>query len=311
MTAIQPREKKENSLEQAILRTLLYYDIWEYPLTARELHCFLPVNGLNFDQFADLVARDGAGDRVRSKDGYFYVSTRGPEIVKTRLTREQDAKQLWKMARFSMHVIKRFPFVRGVFISGDLSKNATTPESDVDFFLVTCPERVWISRTFLILFKKVFLFNQKKYFCLNNFTAQDRLDLDEQNLFLATEVAHLKPLFNSTLHREYLAHNQWIKKFFPNYDSTVLAQPSVNERRSILQRIFEFTLSLLPLGWLDNFLMQKMQKVWASRYPRLDPLTRHRIFRSTRSESRAYAGNYQDRILNLYKKKLADFNLEQ
>jgi len=305
------QKKGRTALEKAILRTLLYYDIWEYPLTTKELHCFLPVNGLDYDRFCEMIQREGPGADVQQSDGYFFVSKRSPEIVESRRQREDNAARLWRFARLSMHVIKRFPFVRGVFVSGDLSKNATTAESDVDFFLVTSPRRVWISRTLLILFKKLFLFNRKKYFCLNNFTAQDHLGLDEQNLFLATEIAHLKPLFNSSLHREYLQKNQWIKKFFPNFDDSALARPPVNERPSIVQRVFELPFLVFPSEWLDRFLMERMQRVWATRYPRFDEQTRHRIFRSTRAESRAYAGNYQDRILQLYRTKLGEFNLDE
>ncbi len=308
-----PVIKKEgrSPLQEAVLRTLLYYDIWEYPLTLRELHCFLPVNGVDYDRFQALITRDGPGEDVRHVDGYYFPATRNPEIVNTRKERERNADQLWRIARVSMHIIKRFPFVRGVFVSGDLSKNATTRQSDIDFFLVTSPQRVWISRTLLIIFKKVFLLNRKKYFCLNNFTAQDHLGLDEQNIFLATEIAHLKPLFNSNLHHEYLQSNQWIRKFFPNFDTSALARPAVNERPSILQRLFEAPFFLFPSEWLDRFLMERMQGIWASRYPMVDKQTRHRIFRSTRGESRAYAGNYQDRVLQIYRKKLTEFRLEE
>jgi len=305
------QQDSRSSVQKAILRALLYYDIWEYPLTTRELHCFLPVNGLDYGRFRSFLEKDGPGEEVRRRGEYFFLASRNPAIVESRQQMEKNAAKLWKIARVSMHVIKRFPFVRGVFISGDLSKNATKKESDVDFFLVTSPHRVWISRTLLIVFKKIFLFNQKKYFCLNNFTAVGHLQLDERNLFLATEIAHLTPLFNSELHREYLRENVWITEFFPNYDPTVLPRPRVSERGSLLQRLLELPFSLIPSDRLDQFLMRRMQKVWAARYPGFDKQTRHRIFRSTRGESRAYVGNYQDRVIDLYRTKLHDYGLDQ
>jgi hypothetical protein len=36
-----------------------------------------------------------------------------------------------EFARFFMHVIKRFPFVRGVFVSGELSKNVSPPKQNI------------------------------------------------------------------------------------------------------------------------------------------------------------------------------------
>ena len=113
-------DTRQSALQKAILRALLYYDIWEYPLTARELHCFLPVNGIDYDRFVSFLEKEGPGDGVARKGEYFFIASRDPAIVELRLQREENAARLWKRARISMHIIKRFPFVRGVFISGDL-----------------------------------------------------------------------------------------------------------------------------------------------------------------------------------------------
>ena len=296
-------------LHGEILRTLLYYDIWRYPLTARELFVFLPVPLASLEEFLDNVRRDGVGQDVSVEGSYYFVRGRSPALVAERREKEQHAKRLWARARISMHIIKRFPFVRGIFVSGDLSKNATNRDSDVDFFVVTERNRLWIARTPLILFKKVFLLNKKKYFCLNSFASSDHLCLDEQNIFLATEVAHLKPLYNSDLFFEYLEANSWIKRFFPNFSIRDLPLPRANNHRSRLQRVFEIPFSWIPSDRLDTFLLHKMKTVWARRYPEYDDETRERIFRCTKHESRAYAGNFEDKVLALYDSKLREFGV--
>jgi len=298
-------------MQEQILRTLLYYDIWKYPLTKEELFCFLPVNGMSFSQFCTVLNTSGPGPDVAETRGYYFLRNQPVSVVDQRLEREANAQALWRIARISMHLIKRFPFVRGVFVSGDLSKNATTPESDIDFYLVTAPNRVWICRTLLILFKKVFLLNNKKYFCLNFFSSSDHLEIKERNMFVATEVAHLKPLYNETLFHSYLDANQWMRRLFPNFDLATLRQPVPDNRRSYFQLIIESIFRLLPSDAIDRFLMNRMRKVWATRYPAYDEPTRDRIFRSTRNESRAYAGNYQDKILDLYRSGLREHGLEQ
>jgi hypothetical protein len=296
-------------LHTEILRTLLYYDIWHHPLTAKELFLFLPVNSLTFDEFLLNLKINGPGSSVLSESSHFFLKGKSPAIVAQRKEKERSAKRLWHWARVSAHIIKRFPFVRGVFVSGDLSKNVTNKHSDVDFFIVTEPNRLWIARTMLILFKKVFLLNRKKFFCLNSFATSDHMTLEEQNVFVATEVAHLKPLYSSELFGKYLQANVWIRRFFPNYDVHELPLPKVNDRQSILQRIAEFVLSFFPLDALDTFLLEKMKGVWAKRYPEYDKDTRERIFRCTKYESRAYVGNFEEKILALYEQKLRAFGV--
>jgi hypothetical protein len=299
------------SLQHEILRTLLYYDIWHYPLTSKELFAFLPVNSMTLDQFEQQLHQLRTETSIRYYQGYYFVEGKSDAVVPQRSVRERHARRMWMMARCSMHIIKRFPFVRGIFVSGDLSKNATQRTSDVDFFIVTAPGRLWFCRTLLILFKKVFLLNRKKYFCLNYFATTDHLELDEQNIFLAAEIAHLKPLFNMPLFLEYLHSNNWIKKYFPNFDINFMSLPRVNDRSSVLQKILERLLQPFPLDTLDSYLLEKMRKIWGSRYPEYDEVTRNKIFRCTKYESRAYVGNFEEKILALYFQRLREFGILQ
>ncbi len=297
-------------LHTQILRTLLYYDIWQYPLTAKELYTFLPANPITFDEFGLKLRADGPGDSVLIEQGHYFVKGRPVDVVGLRKQRERHARLLWHAARISTHIIKRFPFVRGIFVSGDLSKNATTSKSDVDFFIITDPNRLWIARTLLILFKKVFLFNSKKFFCLNYFVASDHLMLDERNIYTASEVAHLRPLYNSGLFTEYLRANKWIVDFFPNFEpENISYRQKTNNRQSAVQRILEVAFQLLPLDRLDEYLLRKMKAVWAKRYPDYDDATRNRIFRCTKHESRAYGGNFEDKVLTLYEQRLREFGV--
>ena len=297
-------------LHGAIIRTLLYYDIWHHPLSAREVFRFLPANSLSLDELRRQLQADQEEGRILEHRGYYFVPGKTPAIVDQRDAKERHAHSLWRMARLSMHVIRRFPFVRAVFVSGDLSKNATTRESDVDFFVITEPDRLWIARTLLILFKKIFLLNSKKYFCLNSFATADHLTLDEQNIFLATEIATLKPLYNSALFHRYLEANSWIREYFPNFSLADVDLPRVCNRRSHAQKVLEFPFRFIPAGRLDSYLLRVMERTWARRYPVYDEATRKRIFRCTKSESRAYAGNFQEKILALYARRLKEFGVE-
>jgi predicted nucleotidyltransferase len=99
---------------------------------------------------------------------------------------------MWKLAGIVTHVIKRFPFVRGVFVTGSLSKNSSDSSSDLDFMVITRKGRLWIARTLLMLFKKIFLLNSYKYFCINFLLSEDNLEIEDKNVFTATEVMTVK-----------------------------------------------------------------------------------------------------------------------
>ncbi len=293
----------------SLLRTLLYYDLWAHPLKAEELFAFLPTNSISYAEFLRRLRAEVKHGDIHNRDGYYFVRGRNGEVVEERRRRARHARRLWQAARISMHIIKRCPFVRAVFVTGDLSKNSTHRTSDVDFFILTDPHRLWITRALLTLFKKFFLLNKKKFFCLNFFATTDALECTDRSLFTAVEIGTLKPLYNSGLFHRYLHANRWIRSFFPNFDISLLEYPPVNESRSVFQRVLEFPFRFIHADALDAYLMKNMQRIWRSRYPGLDEGAYQRIFRCTPQESRAFVGDFEGKILTMYSDRLKTFGL--
>jgi hypothetical protein len=297
---------QDRNLERAVVRTLAYFDIWEHPLTTEELFAFLPVECSSLVEFRARLREAVHARIVKMHDEYYYLSCRDEGVVARRKQRERHSRLLWRFARFSTHIIKRFPFVRAIMISGDLSKNSADRKSDIDFFIITAPGRLWITRSLLILFKKIVFVNSKKIFCLNSFVSEDHLVLEDRNIYQAVEIATLKPVYRSEMFRTYLVKNGWLREYFPNFETALLDSVPCGNRRSVLQQVLEVLFHLLPADRLDRELQSRMERIWARRYPEFDSETRSKIFRTTRSESRAYASNFEQKILTLYQHKLLE-----
>lgn len=309
--AAEPRSRSAHSravsrLEQSILKALLYFDIWDHPLSEPELCQFLPVELPEEEVFQRALSALCSAGEVHAHDGFFYLKGRSAESVARRRRRQKHAWWMWRAARLAMHVIKRFPFVRAVLVSGELSKNATGRGSDIDFFIIAEEGRLWICRSLLVLFKKVFLLNNKKFFCLNYFATCDGFRQKEQNVYTATEVATLKVLYSQERFLQFMAANSWIKGFFPNFEPTCASDIPANNRHSRIQRVLELAMRVLPLDAIDTLLMRLMHRVWEERYPQYDAETRERIFLCTKAESCAYVGDFQGKILAYYSEKLRE-----
>ncbi len=297
------------TLDPYIVRTLLYYEIFEHPLTAEELYYLSPRNSITRGDVMVILERLSQSGTVRSRDGFYWPGHNASSLADVRLKRSRLARRRLVIARVAAGLIKHFPFVRAIFISGDLSKGVANPKSDIDYVVVTEPGRLWICRSILVAFKKLFLLNSKKYFCLNYYLDADHLSLDEHNYYTATEVAHLKPLFNTPLYLRYMNANGWIKRYFPNYRIFALWAGRASDRRSIIQPVLELAFRGGWVARLDHRLMEYMRRTWKSRYPQFDDATRERIFRCNISESRAYVGNFSEKVLELYRRKLEEHSL--
>jgi hypothetical protein len=295
--------------EQNILRVLLYFNIFDHPLTAKEVYSFLPSNSVTVADVARALESDSLQTFVKSRQGYFLLSSAPDACIENRRQKETLAQKRIRTAVVVARFIRMFPFVRAVMLSGELSKGVASENSDIDFLIVTKAKRLWICRSLLILFKKVFLLNSRKNFCLNHFIAEDYLDVELRNIYSATELATLKPLADPERYADYMKANVWIKKFFPNWK---MEEFEVNDSRNPLsacQRILERLLPDRFADILDAWLLMKWQQVWRKRYSHLTEEERKHKFRSDPSISTAYGMDFQEKVLVQYGKQLQRYGL--
>jgi hypothetical protein len=295
-------------IQRSIIKTLAYFSIFKHPLKIDELHRFLLFNKCTIDELREEISELKSKGIVFEIDKFFLLENNKNWIV-NRIKGEKLARKFWKIAKFMSHIIKRFPFVRAIFISGSLAKFNVTKSTDIDFFIITKPKRLWLTRSFLIAFKKVFLLNKKKFFCINYFITDDHLEIEDKNIFTAMEIASVKPIFNSDIYLQFIEANSWIKDFIPNFYvsqsfNTISNRPSLIQ--SALEGIFEFSLNYRKnfLDRFDSILMNKWKEIWRRRYPNLTDEKRDLMFRCRAYVSKAHPNDFQSFVLQNYDKKI-------
>lgn len=295
--------------EQSVLRVLLYFDIFDHPLTAEEIFSFLPFRGLSILELSDLLRYGTLKRIVKSRGRFFFLPSASDSCIENRLSKERFAARRLRIAALVARFIGLFPFVQAVMLSGELSKGIASKKSDIDFAVVTRTRRLWICRTILILFKKVFLLNNKKYFCLNHFISEEDLSVEIRNIYSATEIATLKPLCNSESYAKYMRANLWIRDFFPNWESVILGQPGEKNTEHGVERRSGRDLPARILDRLDSWLMIRWRELWQRRYAHLSDEERRHKFRCETSISTAYGEDYQHRILASYSLRLRQYGI--
>lgn len=301
-------------LKNNILKTLLYYDIFSHPLRSEEVFTFLPQNTVTKDDISGILEQLASDPEscLAQKNGYYYIKPKETSID-SRISKENHSRKMWRYARLVTHIIKRCPFIRAVMVTGSLSKNSSDSTSDLDFMVITAKNRLWIARTMLMLFKKIFMLNSYKFFCVNYYITEDFLEIENKNIFTATEIATIKATYNSGMLEKFINANKWINDYFPNY---ILCDPSlhlsgckVSNRRSFLQILFELPFVPKLAEKLDLKLMVKTRAHWNKKYAHVEKSDRDHMFRSTANVSKTHPGNMQKRILGMYNNKLKEFNL--
>jgi hypothetical protein len=244
---------------------------------------------------------------VFNLDGFYAIQNK-LENVTRRLDGNKLAKKFVPKALKNANLIGSFPYVRGVGISGSLSKGYMDESGDVDYFIITEPERLWIARTFLIIYKKIFLLNNRKFFCVNYFIDTNHLEIPDKNIFTATEILTLIPAYNPITLNNFLTQNQWTKTFLPNKSPTNTTHNS--DKNPFLKNTFEYLLNNKFGNFIDTFFMKLTLQKWKRKFKHIQETDFELALRSRKYVSKHHPQGFQQRVLSAIDNKSTLFETE-
>lgn len=296
----------EGNIPGHLLRILLYFDVFSYPLTRREIICY---SGLERNKWLhalkvlDSLVSEGV---INYCCGSYYIGKDRSKVLR-RSEGNRRAAERMKSARKYSRIISYFPFVRGIFISGSLSKGYASEKDDIDYFIVTRPGRLWLVRTMLTVFKKIFLFNSYRNFCINYFVDEDHLFIKEHNRFTATEIVFLIPVFNRRLYNEFLDRNSWVRSYYPNFRQKY---HFCHEKDPALKRWIEGILGNSLGDILESYFFRLSRNYIKKKFSYMDRELFSSSFTMLRHELRYLPGRQQFNILTRYNEKVKKFEKE-
>lgn len=295
-------------LEGSVLRTLLYADLFRYPLKPEEISKRCDQSDSDLDSV--ILCLSGLKERglVGELEGYYFLGEESGKVgrrKKGNLLAEKRLRRARKVSRF----IAKFPFVRAVMLSGSLSKDYMEDDSDIDYFIVTEPERLWIARTFLILYKKLFLLNSHRDFCVNYFIDTSHLEIEDKNLFTATEVVTLIPTCNASIYEAFRAENQWADEAYPNIGLRDV-EPCSALPSSWWGRSAEWMLKGRFGERLDNWCLRQTLGRWRSKFPEFTEERFEVALRSKKYVSKHHPSHFQDKVIKGFQSRIAAFEAE-
>jgi hypothetical protein len=229
-------EESSNEISQAVFNTLLYSDIFDFPLTAREIHRFLSGRAANYDE----VCRELNSDCRFTRMGDFFTLSGRQEIIHLRETRELRSQRLLPHALKYGKIIGRLPFVRMVALTGSLAVHNVSDNEDFDYMVVTQPGRLWTARAFVLLFGR-FTHLMGHTICPNVIVSENDLEWGQHDLYSARDLCQMIPISGMEVYRRLIEANRWVEEYLPNAYQTILDTMLEDEERykSPLQHIFE------------------------------------------------------------------------
>ncbi|MDI9255831.1 nucleotidyltransferase domain-containing protein [Flavobacterium sedimenticola] len=274
------------------LKTILYFSIFRYPLKLEEIHSYT-----NYEHLSDTENEltHLIHEKILTKVDDFYVYGSDLDSVIKRLRGNLYADRALKKARKKARFIAKFPFVKAVGVSGSLSKGYYDSGSDIDFFVITQPGKLWLCRTFLMLYKKIFLLNSRKYFCINYFVAANQLEIEEKNRFTATEMKTLIPMQGKAVFEDFFRKNIWVNDYFNKFKPNLSAVP--NAKKPFFTKSVEFAFSN-PIGnGVDMVFKRITIHKWKAKFRFMNDEDFKIALKSTRNISKHHPSHFQKKVI--------------
>jgi hypothetical protein len=295
-------------LRTSILKVAAYFDLFHYPLTLDDIRRFLEVEAGEAEvrRGVEMLVRNGRLYRL----GAYYSLQNEPALVERRLRCEEHADKLLEIAYKNAKVLYQFPYIRGIFISGSLSKRVADEKADIDYFLVTKSNRVWIARTILLLYRRLTsLTGHLDHYCLNYWIDEEALEVEEKNIFTAIELFTLLPARGGERLGKFFQANSWASAYLPGYAQRTWEMKGTS-RSSLLKRLIEALFNNRLGGLLDNYFRRVTERRWIEKGEKglLDKKGTRMSMLCGPHYSRPNPAAFQQRILAKYSAKLEELS---
>lgn len=223
------------AIDRAVVGTIAYGDVFDYPLRLSEVHRYLHGVRATVDATAHALAQCVADGVVSYRDGCYTLPGR-EELVATRQSRAARAATYWPAAIRYGQIIAGMPFVRMVAVTGSLAWGNVPQSADIDYVVVAEPDHLWKCRWLLAVLRRVARLEGINL-CPNCMVTKRALTVWDRDLYVAYELAAMRPIAGLGMYRRLRRANPWTAGFLPNAHAELRPpQVLVAEVSSVSQR---------------------------------------------------------------------------
>lgn len=211
-------------VKQAILKTLAYADVFDFPLTVAEVRRFL----ISPQRFS-LTKINQVMSQFPCQEGFYFLPGR-QKVVLARKGKWVWNRQKMRLARRFAGRLKMIPTIKMVAVTGAVAMENAGKNDDIDILIVSQVGTLWITRLFVVLLAELVARRRRPHdqqvkdkICLNMFLDETYLALPvkERNLYTAHEVVQMRLLWDrGETYQKFIQKNVWVKKYLANADDT-------------------------------------------------------------------------------------------
>ncbi len=247
----QQTTNKTQEIKEAIIKTVAFFDLFDFPLTVMEIWKFLEVK-CDLEEVIKILDQLLITD-LENRNGYYFLPGRSSILI-IRQERYRSSDRKFKKALKIAKIFRLFPWVKMIAVGNIIGAHNMKDGSDIDFFIITQPERVWLVRFFCASIAKALdvrpaIGRMRDNICLSFYISEKNLDLHRfllpeiKDLYFTYWLAGLTPIYNrEDVYNQLISANSWLNKALPNWE------PSAGNYQRMIDNNF-WSFIFLPIDW--------------------------------------------------------------
>ncbi|MBM2820975.1 MAG: hypothetical protein HW405_735 [Candidatus Berkelbacteria bacterium] len=261
-----------NNIENSILKTLAFDDIFDRPLLLDEIWRFLyktPASKLQvFMGIKTLLKKEKIQKATSEKSQNIYYYLAGKEkIVQKYFQNFVISQKHLKKVSWIINILRKSPFIKNISVINSLSFNTSNVDSDIDILIVAKKGKLWTARAITILLLEIMGQNKNKWykagkFCVGFAFDETRLNLTKirfkKDIYFTHWLANLIPVYDQGIYKNLIEKNSWIKEELPNWEEKEVKIE--NSKLGILEKLLTGKFGKSLENWLAKIQINRILK---------------------------------------------------
>lgn len=252
-------------MKDSVLKTLAYFDYHNHPLTFAEIcRYLLAIEGVSDpreEEVLKTLENLAAEGKIGEENGFYFLAGRKHLVLRRHENYIYYLNRIFRAAKF-IKILKYVPYIRSIILSGSTAAMYGDAKGDIDFFVITKPNRIWLARLFLAGATQIL--GIRRYgdkitdrICLNHYLAEGQTP---EIKYRPLDYASMICLLNPEPAREMLASLTWLKDHLAK-DPGILSDSVLTQKGSkIIQPLLEGVLEILGAHFWNKMASRYQKK---------------------------------------------------
>lgn len=223
VNTIQRDRTLERACDKAILTTLAYRSVFNSTLSFHQLATFLITDEeVDVTLFSNRLQNLLRAKKIGKKKGKYYLPGKKPLSwgLRGRYSMEHS-----ESVQHAIKILGKIKWIKMLAITGSVAAHNAKKADDIDIFVITEKNRLWITRFYVVLLLKALnLYRSDKdsagKICPNIFVDEDEMEWakERRNIYIAHEVVMMHPIINrDNIYFKFIKKNDWVFSHFANF----------------------------------------------------------------------------------------------